>query len=65
LFVLALLLAGTDCAQEIAGQWQGAFKSGSRDLRVIVQFSKSDTGAWTGTLYRNRRIRHHLPHMGT
>jgi hypothetical protein len=50
--MLALLLAGPACAQDIAGQWQGTIKSGSRDLRVIVQFSKSDTGGWTGALYR-------------
>jgi non-heme chloroperoxidase len=49
---LALLLGGPVCAQDIVGQWQGTFKSGSQDLRVIIRISKADDRGWTGAVYR-------------
>jgi non-heme chloroperoxidase len=51
-FLLALLLSHTLYAQDLAGQWQGTIKSGEQDLRVVVRFSKSDIGSWTGVMYR-------------
>jgi hypothetical protein len=50
--MVAMLLGSAAYARDIAGQWQGTIKSGSKDLRVIVRISKSDAGGWTGTVYR-------------
>jgi len=41
---------GALCAQDIAGDWQGALKAGAQELRLIVHIEKSDSGAWKATL---------------
>ena len=42
--------SGTLCAQDIAGDWQGTLKAG-RDLRVVVQIAKGESGDWKAMLY--------------
>jgi non-heme chloroperoxidase len=37
-------------AQDVAGDWQGAIKAGTRELRLIVHVEKGDGGTWTATL---------------
>jgi non-heme chloroperoxidase len=37
-------------AQDLAGDWQGALKAGTQELRVIVHIEKGDSGAWKATL---------------
>ena len=44
------LIATFACAQDISGDWQGTLKAGPRDLRIILQIAKSDSGAWRATL---------------
>src|SRR5580658_8282660 len=47
---LAMLSSAALYAQDIAGDWQGTLK-GPKDLRVIVNFAKSDDGGWKTMLY--------------
>jgi hypothetical protein len=39
------------CAQEISGTWQGTLHVGPQDLRILIQFAKSDQDAYTAKLY--------------
>jgi len=43
---LAMLLAGTLMAQDIAGTWQGTFHLDSDARRMVLQIAKNDKGAW-------------------
>jgi len=49
--VLLAAFAGTLCAQDIAGDWQGMLKVGAQNLRVVLQIKKSDNGGWKATSY--------------
>src|SRR6202012_685119 len=44
-----VLFCSAACAQDIAGDWQGALKVGARELRLIVHIDRGD-GAWRATL---------------
>jgi len=47
---LAMLAAAALYAQDIAGSWQGTLKAG-RDLRLIVEITKGEHGAWNAMCY--------------
>jgi pimeloyl-ACP methyl ester carboxylesterase len=49
--LLAALSVTTPYAQDIAGDWQGTLKTGSQQLRTVVQIAKHDGGGWKATLY--------------
>ena len=44
------VLSGGDCAQDIAGDWQGTLKAGGHELRLIVHIEKGDGATWKATL---------------
>jgi hypothetical protein len=48
---LGMLLANTLCAQDIAGDWQGTLKAGSREYRYIVEVTKAESGGWKASIY--------------
>src|SRR5260370_27442144 len=37
-------------AQDLAGDWQGALKAGTQELRLIVHIEKGDGGTWKAAL---------------
>ena len=47
---LVALVGCAHAAQDIAGSWQGTLKVG-RELRLIVEISKSENGGWNAMLY--------------
>jgi hypothetical protein len=47
---LVALVVCAHAAQDIAGSWQGTLKVG-RDVRLIVEISKSENGGWNAMLY--------------
>jgi non-heme chloroperoxidase len=51
LAVGVIALAGTLCAQDIAGVWQGTLKPGTRDLRIVIEIRQLDDGSWKALLH--------------
>jgi pimeloyl-ACP methyl ester carboxylesterase len=47
---LAALAASLVNAQDISGDWQGILKAGPRELRTILEVTKSDNGDWKAVL---------------
>lgn len=47
---LILLAAAALSAQDLNGNWQGALKVGTLQLRVILRVAKNDSGAWKASL---------------
>jgi len=45
----AILLPAILTGQDIAGDWQGAVKSGKIESRFVVTFTKSPNGGWTAS----------------
>lgn len=37
-------------AQDLAGDWQGALKAGTQELRLVVHIEKGERGTWKATL---------------
>jgi hypothetical protein len=48
---LAMLLASTLCAQDIAGDWQGTLKLPSEEIRFVFQIARAEGGGWKATMY--------------
>jgi hypothetical protein len=48
---LTTLSAGTICAQDIAGDWQGTLLARQGPLRTVLKVSKSDDGGWRAMMY--------------
>jgi len=48
---LAMFLASTLRAQDIAGDWQGTLKLGSREFRYIVEITRAESGSWKASVY--------------
>jgi squalene-hopene/tetraprenyl-beta-curcumene cyclase len=48
---LTMLLAGTLCAQDITGNWQGTLKVPSEEIRFVIQIARAEGGGWKATMY--------------
>jgi len=51
LLILVAALSVRIEAQDLAGQWQGTLHPGSRELRVILQISKTEAGGWVAAMH--------------
>lgn len=49
---IAMVVACSAYAQNIAGDWQGALNAGSTDLRIVLHFTSADNGASGRTAFR-------------
>ena len=47
----ATLFATASRAQDLAGNWQGTLHVSSKDLRIIIAFSKGDKDGYSGKMY--------------
>ena len=47
--LVGMLCAGTVCAQDLTGDWQGTVTPATRTFRVVVHVEKAGPGAWTAT----------------
>ena len=50
LFALFAISSSALHAQDLAGDWQGALKAGTQELRLIVHIEKGDGGTWKAAL---------------
>lgn len=48
--IFVLLFGTTLCAQPITGNWQGTLKTGSSELRLLLQIVKEENGGYRATL---------------
>jgi hypothetical protein len=47
--VVATLSGSSLHAQDIAGDWQGTFKMGAEELRIVAKIAKGNNGNWKAT----------------
>jgi non-heme chloroperoxidase len=52
--VVGLLLACGLSAQDLSGNWQGTLKSGSKDLRAVIEIAKLESGGWKAVVHTDQ-----------